>query len=369
MVAAQRRQHEARDERGGRQARDRIQPELHEAREAGEQHRREAADGRQHAEPDRRPVRGEPRARRVGRAGCVARAGLRRLHEQVDRVVDRLADQRGAEAERQPVDRAERDADRREPGRDARQHRQQPERERARRAVQRQQQRDDQQQAQRRQALDVAPDRVARVDREHAGPGHRERAGRRARRRLPRRVERAAHGIDRARLRIGVGAGGGRLHDEHRARAVARRPHAVARRRQRAAVELADERGDFAGRVARQQRLREEAGRRAQQVEAVAERLVQALGGEALRRHGRAQQVAMLDDELLVARVVDRLAVVDRRELRIVAQRRGHAPRQHRARGGGVAVDRDEDQSRHESVAQLVDEHALPGARRARQER
>ncbi|MDR8822842.1 hypothetical protein FEQ05_06588 [Burkholderia pseudomultivorans] len=364
--AAQVRQHEARDERGGRQPDDRIQPELHEARKAGEQHRREAADGGQHAEPDRRPVRGKPRARRVGRA---RRTGLRRLHEQVDRVVDGLADQRRAEAEREPMHGAEHDTDRRDAGRDAGQHRQQAQRERARRAVKRQQQRDDQHDARTRQAFDVVPDRVARLDREHARARHRERAGGRVRQSLRRGGECAAHRVDRACLRIGVGAGGGRLHDEHRARAVARCPDAVADRRLRAAVELVDERADFAGRVARQQVLRDEAGGRAQQVEAVAERLVQAGGGEALRRDRRAQQVAMLEDELPVARVVHRFAVVDRRELRIGAQRGGHAPRQRRTRGRVAAVDRDQDQPRHDAVAQLIDQHLLAGARRARQER
>ncbi|VWB83209.1 hypothetical protein BAR24066_03929 [Burkholderia arboris] len=260
MLAAQVRQHEARHECGGRQSDDRIQPELHEAREPGEQHRRETAHGRQHAEPDRRPVSGDPRACRVARARGDARAGLRRLHEQVDRIVDGFTDQRRAETERQPVDRAERDADRRDPGRDTRQHRQQPERERARRTVQREQQRDDQHDARRRQALDVMPDRVSRVDREHAGARHRERGRGRIRHGLLRRGECAAHRVDRARLRVGIGAGGGRLHDEHRARAVARRPHAVAARGFGRAVELVDERGDFAGRVARQHRLGDEAG-------------------------------------------------------------------------------------------------------------
>ncbi|EDT00533.1 hypothetical protein BamIOP4010DRAFT_5945 [Burkholderia ambifaria IOP40-10] len=77
----------------------------------------------------------------------------------------------------------------------------------------------------------------------------------------------------------------------------------------------------------------------------------------------------MIEHELLVARVVHGLAVVDRRELSVCAQRAGDAPRQRGARGRIAAVDRDEDQPRHDAVAQLIDEHALPGARCARQER
>ena len=68
---------------------------------------------------------------------------------------------------------------------------------------------------------------------------------------------------------------------------------------------------------------------------------MQAGGAEALRRDGEAQQVAVIEDELAIARVVRGFAVVNGRELRIGAQRAGDASRQRGARRGIAAVDRD----------------------------
>jgi hypothetical protein len=127
-----------------------------------------------------------------------------------------------------------------------------------------------------------------------------------------------------AGLGVGVGAGARGLHEHDRTRAVARGPHAILRRRLRAAVQPVHECRDFTGWIVRQQFLGEHACRRAEQIEAVAERLMQAVCGKALRRHRRAQHIAMLEDELLVARLADGLAVVDRGKLRVAAQAGGH---------------------------------------------
>ncbi len=105
-----RRQHPARH--GGRddEPDDRQQPDLREPREAGEQQRAEADRRRPDAERDRPPE--------TGRARAAVVAGP--LHEQVDRVVDRLADQRDAETERDAVDDAETERDGGEAGQGAR---------------------------------------------------------------------------------------------------------------------------------------------------------------------------------------------------------------------------------------------------------
>jgi hypothetical protein len=50
----------------------------------------------------------------------------------------------------------------------------------------------------------------------------------------------------------------------------------------------------------------------------------------------------MREDELLIARLADGLAVVDRGELRIAAQGSGHIARERRARGRIAAFDTDQ---------------------------
>ncbi len=173
------------------------------------------------------------------------------LHEQVDGIIDRLADQRGAETQRQPMYRAAKtQADRGHPGQRARYHRHQPEQQRGHRAVHQQQQRDDQADAQRGQALHFTLDGVAGADREHARAGHHEAVSLGVGLCLPRLPEGLADGGDGVRLAVGVRASAGGLRQQHGALAVARDPSAVAQRHALVAVELAQHGRDFASGVA-----------------------------------------------------------------------------------------------------------------------
>ena len=178
---------------------------------------------------------------------------------------------------------------------------------------------DDDDRAEHRQALDLALDALARLDRE---------ACRRRRRRalspgVGARVEGAADGGEGALLAVDVGAvGRGRRH-QHRARRLARDPDAVidprrARRRQR----LGDAQR-LAGRVAKEDRLEQRAGRRAEQRDGRIDRLAQAGRAEALRVDGRTERVAMLEQEAAGVGPGRVLAVVDRRERAARAQCRG----------------------------------------------
>ena len=154
-------------------------------------------------------------------------------------------------------------------------------------------------------------------------------------RREPRRrrgVEGAADGGEGTLLAVEVGAvGRGRRH-QHRARRLARDPDAVidprrARRRQRF--------GDaqrLAGRVAKEDRLEQRAGRRAEQRDGRVDRLAQAGRAEALGVDGRTDRIAVLEQEAAGVGPGRVLAVVDRREGAARAQCRGHAPRRLGAR-------------------------------------
>ncbi len=90
-----------------------------------------------------------------------------------------------------------------------------------------------------------------------------------------------------------------------------------------AAVELVEQLHHFAGRVARQQRLDQQTGGRGEQVDAVAEGGMQAAHAEAGRRHRRAQQIAIVEQESPVTFGVDGLAIIDADKSGIGAQTPG----------------------------------------------
>jgi len=76
-----------------------------------------------------------------------------------------------------------------------------------------------------------------------------------------------------------------------------------------------------------------------------------ALHGEALRRDCAAEQVAIIEQESLVARAVDWFAVIHGDEGRITAQALGHALGNRRARGRVGAFHAGQDQARNDAVA------------------
>ena len=224
-------------------------------------------------------MRARDRARRAAcRPAPIARTGRSNSR--------RLRRSASCEAERQPVDRAEREADRCQP-----RHPSAPAASRARARGERYSV-----SSSATISTTLAVDSrstscriVSRVSTENTPACHRERGRGGVRHGLPGGSECIAHGVDRAGLRVGVGPGGGRLHDEHRARAVARCP-----RRRGSPVPPRCRTGRRAWRLRRSGRAAaspgHEAGRRTQQVEAVAERLMQAGGAEALRRDGGASR-------------------------------------------------------------------------------
>ncbi|MCY1298638.1 hypothetical protein D9M70_481320 [compost metagenome] len=259
---------------------------------------------------------------------------------------------------------AKTEAHRRDAGQRAAQYRHQSQHQQRHRTVDRQQQRDDDGHADGRQALDVVPDGVARLDGEDAGAGHRELVGAVCRG-LGKGI---ADCVDGLRLRVRIRTRGRALRQQHRALAVARGPGAGMQRGALAGVELRQHCRDLAGGVAWQQCLGEEAGRRGQQLERIVHGVRQAVLAETLRRDRRAEQVAVSVDVLAVGVLVQRLAVLDRGEARIAPQLRRHRARDRGAAIGVAAFDADQDQPRHQPVAQLADQQLLLGARQPRQE-
>ncbi|MCY1207368.1 hypothetical protein D9M72_189660 [compost metagenome] len=207
-------------------------------------------------------------------------------------------------------------------------------------------------------------DGVACIDGKHARTGHHQLVLA-SRRGLGKRL---AHGPDGLCLRIRVRTRGGGLGQQHRALAVARRPGAGVHGHALPGIQLCQHRGHFAGGIARQQRLGEEPGGRGQQLERFIQRLRQAAFTEALRRDRGAEQVAVRKHVLAVCGLVDRLAVLDRREARVPAQLCRHGTRYRGAAIGIAAFDPDQDQARYQSVAQLVHQQLLLGAGQPRQE-
>ncbi len=216
------RQHKASHQRGRRQAADGIQPQLRQARETRRQQRRETADGRQHAQADRRPQRTAP-------ARVTGDARLLRLDEQVDRIIDRLADQGDPEAQGDAVDLTKTERHGGNTGQRSGNHRDQAQDQCGHGPVDRQQQDDDQAGAQQRQAQHLMLDGRARGHRKHTRAAHLEfealtlggREGRRC------GVVSPPDGLDRHALGFRIGACGARLRDKQGALAVLRCPYTV----------------------------------------------------------------------------------------------------------------------------------------------
>ena len=139
------------------------------------------------------------------------------------------------------------------------------------------------------------------------------------------KVDRIA--AERALLAVEVGAVGARRRQQQRARRVARDPDAVlalrrARRRQRF--------GDphrLAGRIAKQDRLQQRAGGRAEQRHGLVDRVAQAGAAEARRVDRGAQLIAVLEHELAGVGPGGVLAIGDRGEQVARAQRRSEPAR------------------------------------------
>src|SRR5579862_10017704 len=119
----------------------------------------------------------------------------------------------------------------------------------------------------------------------------------------------------------------------------------------------------------REEGLHERAFGRGERIERIADRLVQARGREALRTDLVTQQVAMIEEESLVALELRRIAVADRGESRLCA----HEPRQlHRELRTGARIapgNLRHDEMGRRTRAQLLDQQLLSRARAARQER
>jgi hypothetical protein len=161
MLATQLRQDKPSDDGGGNDAAQGIKAKLGEAGKAGKEQGAEAADGGQDAEPDGRPEALAP----------AGQPGLSGLHEVVDGVIDRLADQRRAETDGDAEDAAVGQADRNDAAQRAGNDRQQTEPEQPEGAVDEEQHGDDGDRADQRQAADFVLDRRPRIDREQAGAG------------------------------------------------------------------------------------------------------------------------------------------------------------------------------------------------------
>ena len=124
----------------------------------------------------------------------------------------------------------------------------------------------------------------------------------------------------------------------------------------------------FAGRVARQKVADQHAGRRAQHVELLLQPAADTRRSEALRSDGRAEQVAIAQQEFAVGPQAVLGAIGDIDELVVFFQ-----PRRQRPADRGELVllgpfDAYQDQAGHHAFAQFVDQETLYGRRRARQE-
>ena len=349
---AELRQHEAGDQRRGGNAGQRIEAELGEAGKAGKKQRAEAGGRGQHTEPDGRPEALLP----VGQAVAAG------LHEVINRVIHRLADQRRAETDGDAEYRAVGQADRDDAGQRAGNHRQQAEAEQAQRAIDEEQYGNDGQRADRRQAADFALDRRPRIDREQAGAGQLQAGAGNA---LPLRGfgELGADQLDRVFLAVGVGAERRGLDQQHRPFAVVRGPDAGLAVRLRAGIEAAQQFEHFAGRIARQQGFEHHAKRRGQAVDAVGNALFQAVDRKAFGCHGRAEQIAVAEEEIAVGRLAVALAVLYRDKFGHFAESTAQLARQGGALRLVAAGDGDHQQTRNNALLQLVDQHLLLGAR------
>ncbi len=169
-------------------------------------------------------------------------------------------------------------------------------------------------------------------------------------------------------LGIGIGAGGPGLDQQQGARTVGRGPGAIDHRGLPFALELAEQLHHFAGRIAWQQGFDHQAGRRGEQVDALAQSRMQSIHAEALGCHGRTQQIAVVEKISLVTRGTHGLAVVDTHKRRIEAQVLRQLFGQMGAGGRVGALHAHQDQARGQAITDLVQQQLLLRRRAARQE-
>ena len=286
------RQHVARHQRRRTQAGDGIQTQLRQPRKAGKHQRGKAEHRSQHAQPD-----GGPETLRPGSTACSpAGAHTPRLHEVIDAVVHRLADQRGAEPHGNAMHHPEHQTHGRNAHHHRREHRHQTHADRPRGTVDQQQQRQHRQKTGHRQARGFAADGVARIDGKHRRPGKQQLD------RLQRRIlrlnvgKRLSHRAQRLLLGIRIGAGRARLRHQDGPLSVPGRPHTTPARPV-GAVQLIHQRQQLAGRVTRKEFLEQHAGRGAQHVDGLRDGLAQPLHAEMPVLDGRAEQIAVLEQE------------------------------------------------------------------------
>ena len=234
------------------------------------------------------------------------------------------------------------------PGDDAGRHRNQRHQQRAQRGEREQEQSDDDHRAEDGEAFDLGLDALARIDGE-AGRARDDEAKPGSRDGIEGRPDRA----QRALLAVEVGAVGARRRQQQRARRLARDPDAVlALRRSRRRQRFGDPHR-LAGRIAKQDRLQQRAGGRAEQRDGLVDRIAQAGAAEARRVDGGAELVAVLEHELAGVGPGGVLAIGDRCEQLVAAQRRSEPARSVGARRGGAggigsgrrAFDRDQQQA------------------------
>ncbi len=184
-----------------------------------------------------------------------------------------------------------------------------------------------------------------------------------------RRAERLVHAANRVGLRVDVRAARAGARDEEGAVAFGRDPDAVAGARPaRGLVPLHQHHG-LACRVARHHLLHEQARGRGEKRQGFRDGRAQALHGEPRLGDGRAERVAVREEELALAFHAGRAAVGHRREGRVGAQAPREIPGQRRARPRVGALDAGEHDAGKRPVAQLLHEQALLRRRRGGQER
>ncbi len=290
------------------------------------------------------------------------------LHEVVDGVIDRLADQRRAETDGDPEDAAVGQADRNNAAQRAGNDRQQTEPEQPEGAVDEEQHGDDGDRTDQRQAADFVLDCRPRIDGEQAGAGELElgvgyAGGLGAGGKL------ATQAVDCGFLAIGIGAEGLRLDQQHRPFAVARGPDAVAAVGLGTGVQAGKHFDQFAGRVARQHRLEHHAGRRGEQVNTVGNRRLQAGHREAFRADRRTEQVTVLEQEGTVGILTAGFAILHRDKFGHFCQSTAQVAGNGGALFGIAAFDGQHQETGNDAFLQLIDQHLLFGGRVRGQEK
>ncbi len=237
------------------------------------------------------------------------------MNEQVDRVVDRLANQRDAEAESDPVYDSEAERHRGDSRESAGDDRDETEKESGDGAIYRQQQEEDEAGAEQGKTNGFVLDGRARGDGKHAGAAHFESEPRGGCAGWGRRPgKRRADGFNGLRLSVRIGASRSRLRDDQGAVAVLGNPHTLSCSWRLPAAHVIDDIDHLAGRILRQQFFDQHAGGRGEQIERVLDRGRESIDCEPLGSDSFAQRVAMLEEILAIPINSGCLSVADRCE-------------------------------------------------------